>query len=111
MTINSEESPSSELRHRDPGGFEVRDTARKEAASNIDPATAEVWWEYAQIMDPYGEFEELCEGVIGRVWFVMDSVERVPVALYDMPKASKTMLERLIYPEATRKTDSGVAPF
>ena len=67
---------------------------RGAAASQIDPDTAEVWFEHRQVLDPYGERvlppEEDC---VGRVFFAMDPDERVPVAFYDLPEATREALE------------------
>jgi hypothetical protein len=32
---------------------------RKEEGLKIDPETAEVWWRYAQTLDPYGVYSDL----------------------------------------------------
>jgi hypothetical protein len=62
---------------------------RKEAGLKIDPATAEVTWQYAQILDPYGIYD-LCpeERCIGRVWFARDPDSDIWVSQYELPSAT-----------------------
>jgi hypothetical protein len=45
--------------------------SRKEAGLKIDPETAEVDWEYGQVMDPYGVYSDLPEECqqVGRQYF------------------------------------------
>ena len=38
--------------------YSARDALRKGAGARIDPATAEVWIEYAWLLDPYGDFPD-----------------------------------------------------
>jgi hypothetical protein len=68
---------------------------REEAATRIEPETAKVWFEYAQILDPYGEHklspEEHCAG---RVFFAADPMDEVPVCWYDLPRTTREALER-----------------
>jgi hypothetical protein len=68
---------------------EARIKERNAAGVRIDSLTAQVWWTYAQILDPYGDgglTEE--EDCVGRVWFAMDPIERIPVCHYDLPEAT-----------------------
>lgn len=62
--------------------------------ARIDPATADVWFEYRQELDPYGESElspeEFC---VGRQFFAADPVERVAVHFYDLPAETRDALE------------------
>ncbi len=62
---------------------------RKEAGLKIDPATAEVTWEHAQILDPYGIFdlspEEDC---VGAVMFARAPDSDVWVSQYELPSAT-----------------------
>jgi hypothetical protein len=66
---------------------------RKAAGLKIDPATAEVEWEYANCSDPYGldPFPPPYEYNVGRVYFA-----RAPggdwVALGDLPEATLAAL-------------------
>jgi len=68
---------------------------RKEAGLKIDPATAEVTWKWAQVLDPYGvnpNLPEECDQV-GRVWFVRSPGSDVWVCEYDLPEATITALK------------------
>ncbi len=72
-----------------------RVVARWAAGLRIDPATAKVWSEWAEMGDPYGEhphpdgwFDQLA-----RHWFAADPVERVPVWVYDLPEATIEQLQ------------------
>jgi hypothetical protein len=62
---------------------------RKEAGLKIDPATAEVTWQYAQILDPYGicdlHPEDHC---IGAVLFARAPNSDVWVSQYELPHAT-----------------------
>jgi hypothetical protein len=60
---------------------------RAAAGARIDPATAQVWFQYVQILDPYGELdlEPECH-CIGRVFFAADPVERIAVSFYELPE-------------------------
>jgi hypothetical protein len=67
---------------------------RQEAALKIDPATAEVNWWYAQVMDPYGidpdwvrEHEE-CQQV-GREYFACAPGSDIWVWFGDLPEATQ----------------------
>jgi hypothetical protein len=61
--------------------------ARKLAASQIDPETAEVEWTYVQILDPYG----LCENIpdelwqVGRGYFARSPGSDIWVSFDDLP--------------------------
>jgi hypothetical protein len=68
---------------------------RRAAGKRINPATAEVWFEYADTADPYGD-GLVCEderGTVGREFFAMDPVERIPVLFEDLPPATAYALE------------------
>ena len=61
---------------------------RKEAALQIDPETAEVFWRYAQILDPYGVNPDLpkeCDQV-WRVYFARSPGRDVWVCFDDLPE-------------------------
>ena len=67
----------------------------KEAGLRIDPETAEVCWDYAQVVDPYGihnlsdEDEHYC---IGRAYFARSPNSDVWVEFGDLPDATRDAL-------------------
>ena len=67
---------------------------RKAAGARIDPATAEVWFEYAQVLDPYGDDPNLPDECycVGREFFAADPIEQIPVHFRDLPEATQTQL-------------------
>jgi hypothetical protein len=60
---------------------------RREAALQIDPETAEVMWEYANVADPYGVYPG-GEECIGRVYFARPAGSDVWVCFHDLPEAT-----------------------
>jgi hypothetical protein len=79
---------------------------RREAALQIDPETAEVMWQYANIADPYGIYPDRPEECIGRVYFARPSGSDVWVDFEDLPDATvKALWEkqelRRAFPEPT----------
>ena len=67
---------------------------REEAGRHIDPATAEVDWEYGQTLDPYGiepDLPEECQQ-IGRVYFARSPGSDIWVWFGDLPEATRTAL-------------------
>jgi hypothetical protein len=67
---------------------------RKEEALKIDPDTAEVDWEYGQVLDPYGVHPELpkeCQQA-GRLYFARTPGNDVWVSFDDLPKATRNAL-------------------
>jgi hypothetical protein len=69
---------------------------RKEAGLKIDPETAEVTWQYAQILDPYGVHPDLppeCDQV-GRAYFARSPGSDVWVEFGDLPDATRDALWR-----------------
>jgi hypothetical protein len=59
---------------------------RKEAALKIDPNTAEVFWKYGDIGDPYGVLPPLEEDdVVGRNYFARAPGSEVWVSFDDLP--------------------------
>ena len=67
---------------------------RKAAAADIDPATAEVTWVYAQTLDPYGVDPELpgeCQQV-GREYFARVPDSDIWVHFGDLPEDTRTAL-------------------
>jgi hypothetical protein len=67
---------------------------RKEAGLHIDPKTAEVTWEYAQTLDPYGIDPDLPEEMqqIGREYFARAPGSDVWVWFGDLPEATREAL-------------------
>jgi hypothetical protein len=61
---------------------------RKAEGLKIDPDTAEVDWEYGQILDPYRVHPDLPEECqqIGRVYFARSPGSDIWVCFYDLPK-------------------------
>ena len=69
---------------------------RKEAALNIDPNTAEVFWEYGQTLDPYGVFDLLPEeDCVGRNYFAHKPGSDVCVSFHDLPDDVRDRLWQL----------------
>jgi hypothetical protein len=67
---------------------------REEAGQHIDPATAEVDWEYGQPADPYRinpDLPEECRQV-GRLYFARAPGSDIWVSFYDLPEATLTAL-------------------
>jgi hypothetical protein len=65
---------------------------------NIDPETAEVDWDYAQTLDPYGVYPDLPEEwqQIGREYFARSPGSDIWVEFGDLPKKTRDALwERL----------------
>jgi hypothetical protein len=68
---------------------------RKDAAERIDPATAEVTFEWGQLLDPYGVQPNLpaecrCTGLN---YFAMNPKERIWVSFCDLPKQTRDAIE------------------
>src|SRR5262245_37874539 len=60
---------------------------RKEAALKIDPETAEVHWQWGQILDPYGIKSDLTaeHDQAGRLYFARSPGSEIWVSFYDLP--------------------------
>jgi hypothetical protein len=78
---------------------------RKKAGLKIDPETAEVAWEWAQTLDPYGIHDELLESddQIGREYFARSPGSDIWVWFGDLPAATADALwkkhkEGSVYP-------------
>jgi hypothetical protein len=78
---------------------------RKNAGLQIDPATAEVMWTYAQTLDPYGIYRDLPEECrqVGREYFARAPGSDVWVWFGDLPEATRSALwekhkSRLAFP-------------
>jgi hypothetical protein len=75
---------------------------RKEGAKHIDAATAEVDWNYTQVLDPYGIDHELSEeyrltdecDCVGRSYFARAPGSDVWVWFGDLPDATREALWR-----------------
>jgi hypothetical protein len=67
---------------------------RKEAGLQIDPETAEVDWNYAQTLDPYGVDPDLSEEYqqVGRAYFARSPGSNVWVWFGDLPEATREAL-------------------
>lgn len=67
---------------------------RNEAGRHVDPETAEVDWDYAYTLDPYGVGPELPEQYqqVGRAYFARSPGSDVWVAFGDLPKATRDAL-------------------
>jgi hypothetical protein len=67
---------------------------RKEAGLKIDPETAEVFWEYGSVRDPYYLFEhgDDWEDNIGRNYFARSPGSDVWVWFGDLPEATRDAL-------------------
>jgi hypothetical protein len=66
---------------------------RKEAGLKIDPETAEVTWEYANTLDPYGVYPDLPgEYQVGREYFARSPASEVWVNFHDLPAATRDAL-------------------
>ena len=79
---------------------------RKEAGLKIDPATAAVTWQHAQILDPYGvrdlSPEEDC---VGAVLFARAPGSDVWVSQYELPSATADALKVRIKQEPDEPDD------
>jgi hypothetical protein len=73
---------------------------RKEAGLHIDPETAEVMWDYAQTLDPYGIEPDLPEEYrqIGREYFARSPGSEVWVWFGDLPAHTEEALWKSISP-------------
>jgi hypothetical protein len=67
---------------------------RKEAGLKINPDTAEVLWDYAPTLDPYGVYDDLPEECrdVGRQYFARSPGTDVWVSFCDLPKATRDAL-------------------
>jgi hypothetical protein len=69
-------------------------STRREAAKHIDPTTAEVAWDYGEVMDPYGIDPDLPDELksIGRIYFARSPGSDIWVCFYDLPKETTSAL-------------------
>jgi hypothetical protein len=76
--------------------FEIQQwlASRKEAGLRIDPETAEVCWEYGQVMDPYGVYSDLPEECqqVGRQYFAQSPGSDIWVHFRDLPDETRHAL-------------------
>jgi hypothetical protein len=68
--------------------------SRKEAGLKIDPETAEVYWEYGQVMNPYGVHSGLPEECwqVGRQYFARSPGSDIWVHFRDLPDETREVL-------------------
>jgi hypothetical protein len=78
------------------GEFDVEQwlASRTEAGLKIDPETAEVYWEYGQVMDPYGVYSGLPEECwqVGRQYFARSPGSDIWVHFRDLPDETREVL-------------------
>jgi hypothetical protein len=79
---------------------------RKAEGLKIDPDTAEVYWEYAQILDPYGMRPDPPEEwhCVGRVYFARSPGSDIWVWFGDLPEKTCRALQEC-REEKIRETD------
>ena len=67
---------------------------RKAVGRQIDPETAEVFWTYAQTLDPYGDDPNLPEELqqVGREYFARSPGSDVWILFGDLPDATRDVL-------------------
>jgi hypothetical protein len=71
---------------------------RKEAGLLIDPETADYYFCYGSIMDPYGVYPRFAEDCAGRIWFA-HTPETGAVSFYDLPEQTRTRLRERVETE------------
>jgi hypothetical protein len=72
----------------------ARREERKAVGRRIDPATANVFFEYGQVVDPYGDDPDLPEEwwCVGRMFFAVDPAEGIAVWFGDLPDQTREAL-------------------
>jgi hypothetical protein len=77
---------------------------REAEALRIDPQTAELHWQWGQILDPYG-VQGVPEGgdCVGRIYFARNPGSKIWVSFYDLPQETNEALWNRI------KADAGFA--
>jgi hypothetical protein len=67
---------------------------REEEGLRIDPATAKVDWNWAQVLDPYGVYPNLPEecDCVGRVYFARRPGGKIWVEFGDLPDETVKVL-------------------
>jgi hypothetical protein len=76
-----------------PAEIETWTRERKEAGMRIDPSTANIWWLYRLLLDPYDDGINPPSAAVGVTWFAMDPVERIPVYVGDLPHETQRLID------------------
>jgi hypothetical protein len=73
----------------------ARPEERDSIARSIDPSTANVFFIYAQTLDPYGDHPDLPDELhqVGREFFAVDPRNGIAVLLYQLPAEKQEALE------------------
>lgn len=67
---------------------------RRDVGLRIDPSTAEVFFIYGEVGNPYGDHEvDPAESCWGPQFFAFDPRERVAVHFWDLPEETERLLE------------------
>ena len=74
--------------------LEQLDAIRKEAGRRIHPETADVYWRFVYLHDPYGDGLEIPEEYrcVGRAWFACSPGIDIWVWIDDLPKTTRDAL-------------------
>ena len=90
---------------------------RKQEGLRIDPATAEVDWCYAQVVDPYDVYPELHDewDCVGRAYFARRPGSDVWVVFGDLPEKTRDALwerhkSKLAFPAGLDPRDESMGP-
>ena len=80
---------------------------RSEAGKRIDPATAEVWFTWGQVIDPYNEDPNLPDDCrcIGRIYWACAPESDTAVCFDDLPEATHEALWKRIERKDTPEED------
>ena len=72
------------------------DAFRREIGRHINPETAEVWWEYGNGVDPYGDIPDLPDSLvcIGRVYFAKAPESEFSICFGDLPEDVVAAIEK-----------------
>ena len=90
--------------------FRILNAVRKKAGLRIDPKTADIYWAWGQISDPYGDLIDLPEEYhcVGRVCFARSPDSQTWVEFGDLPEATRDALwDRMKQPVSPEPT-SGI---
>lgn len=79
---------------------------RKEEGLKIDPATAEVMWDFAEAYDPYGLYPDPAGGYccLGRTYFARSPGSDIWVWFGDLPDEAKEKFSQM------RRAENGLPP-
>ena len=81
----------------------ARSEERKAVGSRVNPDTAEVFFVYAEVLDPYGDLQlEDDEHCVGREYFAVDPDEGVAVSFDDLPADTREALQEKQNAESAR---------